>query len=268
MKWFNQLFSKPKPVLGVVHLLPLPGSPRWQGSLTQVFARAEQEAAAFATGGVDGIILENFHDVPFTKGQVDPVVISAMSLAVKRIRQIIHLPIGLNVLRNDARSALAIAHCTGAQFIRVNVLTGVMVTDQGIIEGNAYELLRYRRDLGSDVKILADVCVKHAAPLAAFTLLQQAQETIERGLADGLIISGKMTGQPPSLEDLRDVYKLPHSVPVLIGSGATHDNIRALLPWCDGVIVASSLKRNGQLDQTIDPIRVQRFMDAVAQGSP
>jgi uncharacterized protein len=259
--WLRGVFDKPKPIIGVVHLLPLPGSPRWGGSLQAVLARAEQEATALATGGVDGLMVENFQDAPFTSGPVDPAVVSAMSLAVRRIQHLVKLPVGVNVLRNDGHSALAIAACTGAQFIRVNVLTGVMVTDQGVIEGQAYDLLRYRRHLGCEVRILADVWVKHASPLAPTTLLQHAQETVERGLADGLIISGSMTGHPPNGSDLQLIHKL--DVPVFIGSGATHENIGQLLPWCDGVIVASSLKRNGQLNQTIDPIRVQRFVEQV-----
>jgi len=261
VNWLAQVFTKPAPVIGVVHLLPLPGSPRWGGSLTQVLARAEQEATALATGGADGIILENFNDAPFTKGQVDPAVVSAMSLAVRRVRQLTHLPIGINVLRNDAYSAMAIACCTEAAFIRVNVLTGVTVTDQGLIEGCAHELLRYRRHLGCDVKILADVYVKHGMPLAPVGLVQQAQETIERGLADGIILSGPMTGHPPAVSDLQAIHKIAPGVPVFIGSGATPENIGQLLPWCDGVIVASALKRHGQPQQAIDPIRVQRFVE-------
>jgi membrane complex biogenesis BtpA family protein len=231
-----------------------------------VLARAEQEATALATGGADGIIIENFHDAPFTRGTVDPAVVSAMSLAVKRIRQLVTLPIGINVLRNDAISAMAIACCTDAQFIRVNVLTGVTVTDQGLIEGCAYELLRYRRSLGVDVKIFADVCVKHGTSLSGSSLVQQAQETVERGQADGLIISGLMTSYPPLVSDLQALHKLP--VPVMVGSGATQENVGQFLPWCDGVIVASSLKRHGQNHQPIDPTRVERFVEVVAHLLP
>ncbi|MBD0301732.1 MAG: BtpA/SgcQ family protein, partial [Tolypothrix sp. T3-bin4] len=130
-----QLFKTRSPIIGVVHLLPLPTSPRWGGNLKAVIDRAEQEAAALASGGVDGLIVENFFDAPFTKNQVDPVVVSAMTIVVQRIQNLVTLPVGLNVLRNDAKSAMAIASCVQAQFIRVNVLTGVMATDQGLIEG-------------------------------------------------------------------------------------------------------------------------------------
>ncbi|HEY9781739.1 MAG TPA: BtpA/SgcQ family protein [Leptolyngbyaceae cyanobacterium] len=259
----NQIFKTHNPIIGVVHLLPLPTSPRWGGSLKAVIDRAEQEATALASGGVDGIIVENFFDAPFVKDRVDPAVVSAMSLIVQRLMQMVTLPIGINVLRNDAHSALAIASCVKAQFIRVNVLTGVMATDQGIIEGQAHSLLRYRRELGSDVKILADVLVKHARPLGSPNLTTAVQDTIERGLADAVILSGWSTGSPPSLEDLELARAAAHGTPVFIGSGADWENVSTLMQAADGVIVSSSLKRHGRREQPIDPIRVSQFVEAV-----
>jgi membrane complex biogenesis BtpA family protein len=262
----TQTFGTENPVIGVVHLLPLPTSPRWQGNLQHVIARAEQEATALASGGVNGIIIENFFDAPFTKGQVDPAVVSAMSLIVSQLQQLVPVPLGLNVLRNDSRSALAIAACVGASFIRVNVLTGVMATDQGLIEGCAHDLLRYRRELGSDVKILADVLVKHARPLGSPNLTTAVQETIHRGMADGIILSGWATGSPPSLEDLELAKAAADNRPVLIGSGASWENIGTLMRAADGVIVASSLKRQGDINQPIDPIRVGQFVEAMRES--
>lgn len=258
----NQIFKTPLPVIGVVHLLPLPTSARWGGSLKAVIDRAEQETTALASGGVDGIIVENFFDAPFTKDRVDPGVVSAMTLIVQRLMNLVTLPVGINVLRNDAHSALAIATCVRAHFIRVNVLTGVMATDQGLIEGQAHQLLRYRRELGSDVKIFADVLVKHARPLGSPNLTTAVQETIERGLADGIVLSGWATGSPPSLEDLELAMAAANGTPVFIGSGANWENIATLMQAADGVIVSSSLKRHGRIDQPIDPIRVSQFVEA------
>ncbi len=261
-----QIFKTTNPVIGVVHLLPLPTSPRWQGDLSAVVARAEQEATALAAGGAHGLVVENFFDAPFAKSQVDPVVVSAMTLVVQRLKQLVTLPIGINVLRNDARSALAIATCTEASFIRVNVLTGVMATDQGLIEGEAHDLLRYRRELGCDVKILADVLVKHATPLGMPNLSAVVEDTIHRGLADGVILSGWATGRPPDVEDLKLARAAAGDTPVFIGSGASADNISELIRYSDGVIVSSSLKRKGQIEQPIDPIRVREFVTALGQG--
>ncbi|HZG39337.1 MAG TPA: BtpA/SgcQ family protein [Nodosilinea sp.] len=261
-----EVFNTHNPVIGVLHLLPLPTSPRWQGDLQAVIDRAEQEATALASGGVHAIIVENFFDAPFTKGMVDPAVVSAMGLIVQRLQALITVPIGINVLRNDARSALAIATCTGAAFIRVNVLTGVMATDQGLIEGCAHDLLRYRKELGSSVKILADVLVKHARPLGSPNLTTAVQETIHRGMADGIILSGWATGSPPSLEDLELAKAAAGDRPVFIGSGADWENIGTLMKAADGVIVASSLKRQGDINQPIDPIRVGQFVEAMQES--
>jgi hypothetical protein len=261
----KQIFKTNNPVIGVVHLSPLPTAPRWQGKLTEVIARAEQEATALAAGGVDGIIVENFFDAPFVKEQVDPAVVSAITLIVDRLQGMVSIPLGINVLRNDARSAMAIATCVGAQFIRVNVLTGVMATDQGLIEGKANELLRYRRELASDVLILADVLVKHARPLGTPNLTTAVQDTIQRGLADAVILSGWATGSPPTKEDLELAAAAAGDTPVFIGSGATWENISSLMQAADGVIVASSLKRRGQIAETIDPLRVSQFVEAARE---
>jgi membrane complex biogenesis BtpA family protein len=262
----TQIFKTPNPIIGVVHLMPLPTSPRWGGNLNAVIERAEREATALASGGVDGIIIENFFDAPFTAGQVDPAVVSAMTLIVQRVMNLVTLPIGINVLRNDALSGLAIASCVGAKFIRVNVLTGVMATDQGLIEGQAHQVLRYRRELGVDVKILADVLVKHARPLGSPNLTTAVQETIERGLADGIILSGWATGSPPTLEDLELARAAARGTPVFIGSGASWENISTLMQAADGAIVCSSLKRHGKIDEPIDPIRVGQFVEATRRS--
>jgi hypothetical protein len=179
---------------------------------------------------------------------------------------LVSLPMGLNVLRNDGHSAMAIATCVRAQFIRVNVLTGVMATDQGLIEGEAHQLLRYRRELGSDVKILADVLVKHARPLGSVNLTTAVQDTIERGLADAVILSGWSTGSPPNLEDLELAMAAANGTPVFIGSGASWENVGTLMQAADGVIVSSSLKRQGRREQPVDPIRVSQFVEAARRS--
>lgn len=261
----KQIFNTTQPIIGVVHLLPLPTSARWGGNLNAVIDRAEQEAVALVSGGVDGIIIENFFDAPFPKSRVDPAVVSAMTSIVSRLMELVSQPIGINVLRNDSLSAMAIASCTGAAFIRVNVLSGVMATDQGLIEGCAHELLRYRRELGSNVKILADVLVKHAHPLSSSDLTVAVKETIERGLADAVILSGIATGNAPSLAELRLAKAAAGNVPIIVGSGADCDNITSLMQFADGAIVSSSLKRQGKIENSIDPIRVTQFVETMRQ---
>ncbi len=162
----NLLFGVRKPLIGVVHLLPLPGSPGWKGDMAAVLARARQDAAALAEGGADAVIVENFGDAPFSAEPVGPLTVAAMTLAVQAVSGTADLPMGINVLRNDPYSALAIAVATGAGFVRANVHYGVMVAEEGLIQGRAHDTTRLRHSLGVDesVKILADVLVKHASP--------------------------------------------------------------------------------------------------------
>ena len=256
------LFGTDKPLIGVIHLLPLPGSARWDGRLEPIYERAEQEAIALTTGGADGIIIENFFDAPFTKGRLDAVTVSAFTIAVTRIMALTNKPIGINCLRNDGLSGLAIAAATQAHFIRVNVLTGAMVTDQGLIEGIAHELLLYRQHLGASksIKIFADILVKHANPLGSNpNICQIAQDTKTRALADALIISGPSTGTPPLIEDLKSVRTTLPDCPLLAGSGVDKNNIGKILSMADGAIVGSSLKRQGIIENPIDMERVREL---------
>ena len=253
------LFGEGKIFIGVVHLPALPGSPRWDGNMDRVLDRAGEEALALQRGGADGIIVENFGDAPFRIGRVDPETVAGVTLAVNRIRQVTTIPLGINMLRNDARSALAVATAAQAQFIRVNVHYGVMAADEGLVEGDAFGTLRQRQLLGAEVHILADVMVKHAVPLGPSDLGLVARETISRGLADGLIISGPATGMPAVAEDVETVRKTLPDELLLVGSGVNPANAQALLARSDGAIVGTWLKRNGVITSPIDSERVKRM---------
>ena len=255
------LFGGGKALIGVVHLLPLPGSPRWQGEIRQVLDRAKEEADILASEGAHGIIVENFGDVPYYPGPVGPETVAGMTLAVGEVMDAVQVPIGINVLRNDPRSAIAIAAATGAGFVRANVHYGAMVADEGIVQGAAHETLRYRRLLGVQerVKIFADVLVKHAAPLGSGDIAHVARETVLRALADALIVTGSATGASASVEDVRAVRNAAPEVPVLVGSGVDEDNAASLLKHADGAIVGTSLKVDGVVSNPVDPERVRRL---------
>ena len=259
------LFAKHhKLLIGVVHLQPLPGAPRWRGNMESVIEFAVNDARAYERGGAHAVFIENFGDVPFTKGSIAPETLAAMAAAGRAIRQAVDLPIGFNVLRNDARAALALcAVCDGA-FIRVNVHTGAMLTDQGLIEGNAYETLRYRQRVCPGAQIFADVHVKHAVPLGNWSIEDAARDTVERGLADALIVSGAGTGLQADLADVERVRRTAPTTRILLGSGTTLANVRAFLPAADGFIVGSSLKLGGKLSNPIDPKRVAALARAIS----
>lgn len=258
------LFNADRKILiGVVHLPPLPGSPRWQGNLAALVKHAVADAKAYERGGVHAVFIENFGDVPFSKGSVGPETIAAMAALGCAVREATKLPIGFNVLRNDARAALALCAACGGSFVRVNVHSGAMLTDQGLIEGNAFETLRYRSSICPDAQIFADVHVKHAVPLGDWTLEDAAHDTLERGLADALIISGTGTGRAADPADVQCVRAACPDARLLLGSGVTSDNVAEFLPFADGFIVASSLKIGGKLSNPVDPKRVAALARAM-----
>ena len=253
-----------RPLIGMVHLLPLPGSPRWNGSMARVVDAALADARALVEGGIDALIVENWGDAPFGPGRVEAAAIAALAVVAGEIRRAQPSAVfGINVLRNDGRSALAVAAATGAAFIRVNVHAGAVLTDQGIVQTDAYALLRERRLLSADIAILADVQTKHAAPLAHVEIELEARDVAYRGLADGLIVSGKATGEPTALADVKRVRSAVRNVPVLVGSGVTPESAPELLSVADGLIVGTYVKREGDVDQPVDPERVRRLVDAV-----
>ncbi len=268
--WNQELFTETinPGAIGMVHLQALPGSPGWQGDLAEVTAGALTDASALFEAGVRAIMVENYHDIPFYPGQVPPETIAAMTSVINALRgEFPPLAVGVNVLRNDAAAALGIAVATGALFIRINVHVGAMVTDQGSIEGRAWHTLRLRRQLGaSQVGILADVRVKHALPLAARPLAEEAQDLRLRGLADGIIVTGAATGQGADASDVQTVRRALPDCPLLVGSGMTTETIPEFFPVADGCIVGSSLK-------TLDPdtgkpvvsvAKTEQFLQALA----
>lgn len=260
----------PRGVIGVVHVGPMPGDPNFDGSgLDDVVSAAQRDAEALAEGGAAAIIVENFGSTPFRKGdrseRLEPHTIAAMTLIV-RACQAAGVSVGVNCLRNDAPAALGIAAATGADFIRVNVHTGAYVTDQGLIEGEAHHTLRYRQRLGAErVAILADVHVKHARQLVATSLEEALADTVKRGLADGVIITGTATGAPidPAMLARAHAQTLSHKVPLYAGSGVTEKNIATLLPYVDGVIVGTWLKEDGRIHAPVDVDRVRRIVQHV-----
>lgn len=260
MNRWRHLFGEHRPLIGVIHLPPLPGAPGWGGDMDAVEAWALADAQAYASGGATAVVVENFGDHPFFPHQVPPETIAAMGRIATAVVQAVPLPVGINVLRNDGTAALAVAVASGARFIRVNVLSGAMVTDQGLIQGCAAQLLRQRRLLAADdVAVLADVLVKHALPLAPLPVHTAVQDTLERGGADGVIVSGDSTGTPVEPEILQQARHAAKGAPVLIGSGFGPATADQLGPLCDGVIVASALKQGGRLCNPVDPQRVAQL---------
>jgi membrane complex biogenesis BtpA family protein len=264
----EDVFGVRRPIVGMVHLPPLPGAPRFDGDRDRLHTVARRDAAALAEGGVDAVMLENFGDAPFYPTEVPRHTVAEMTALAETVKDATNgLPLGVNVLRNDAESALSVAAAVDGDFVRVNVHTGARVADQGILQGRAHETMRLRERLDTDVAVLADVDVKHSAPLAdAAYDAESLAENAERGLADGVVISGARTGRPTDLDDIEDAVdrrdELGTETPVFVGSGVTKESVGEILGIADGAIVGTAFKADGETENPVDPDRVAAVMAA------
>lgn len=266
MTVIESLFGRRGAILGVVHLRPLPGAPRFDGDLDEVLAAARADAEALVGGGVDGLVVENFGDAPFHPGAVPPETVAAMTRAALAVAEATSRPLGVNVLRNDAHAALAVARATGARFIRVNVHVGAAWTDQGLIQGRAAETLRHRARFAPEVRVFADVAVKHAAPVASRPLADEARECLERGLADAVILTGPATGAGADLDVLRALRRALPEAPIVVGSGVTASTVAEVLAVADAAIVGTWIKHEGRVTNPVDPARVAELVRARDMG--
>ena len=257
------IFAASRPIIGLVHLPPLPGSPGHCLDQAELEAWVLRDVAALVEGGVDGLIVENFGDAPYYPTRVPPETVAAMTLLAARVRAATDLPLGINVLRNDGYSALAIAAAVGAAFVRVNVYTGARLTDQGIVEGEAHQLQRYRRSLGSAVRIFADVAVKHSSALSDRSLQDEVEDTVHRGRADAIIVSGAGTGKPTAASAVREAQEAAQSTPVFVGSGVSLETIAQLAPLADGLIIGTAFKEKGIVTNPVSVSRVRELTRAL-----
>jgi membrane complex biogenesis BtpA family protein len=262
---FEAVFGPGKVLLGVIHLKPLAGSPGYGGRMEPVVAGAVEDARLLAGSGFDGLVVENYGDLPFLSGRVEAETIAAMAIIAGEIKRAVKIPLGINVLRNDAASALAVAGVAGAEFVRVNILVGGFVTSEGVIHGAPGEVLRLRQRIAPGTMIFADTLVKHASPLAPTTLAEDVLDVVERGRADAVIVTGPRTGRPPAGDDLEAVRASLQAaglkVPVLVGSGADPVNAGDFLRLADGLVVGSYIREQGRAGEALDPQRVAEMGD-------
>ncbi len=249
-------------LIGVIHLPPLPGSPRFGGDLDAVAQSAARDARALADAGFDAIVIENFGDWPFESRSEPPVSVAALTRCALAARKAApSIALGINVLRNDAMAALAVAIAADASFIRINVHIGARVTDQGIIEGRAHETVRARQALGAErIALYCDVDVKHSAPLGARPLEEEAHDLVERAGADAILVTGSGTGRGAARADVERAVKATRA-PVLVASGVTEATLDDV-ETAHGVIVGSCLRKDGRAGGPIDLGCAQAFAKA------
>jgi uncharacterized protein len=256
----NRTFEKnTKHLIGMVHLLPLPGTPRFAGNVDVIYSRALTEARLLMEAGFDGIIIENFGDEPYLIGEPTPTQLALMAAIVREIRQTVAIPIGVNVQFNAWEAEIAIAYACEAQFVRVEVFVDTVISAQGIVPPCSAQITRLRKALGADaVELWVDVQTKYTTPLVPQPIAQSAREAQAAG-ADALIVTGSGNGQATPLEAVADV-KATVPLPVIVGSGTNVANVSDVLNVADGAIVGSALKEGGSVYNPVSAQAATEFM--------
>ena len=260
----TSLFTQPKPVIGVIHVGALPGTPRSSQTVTQLIELARDEARLYRDSGVAGLIIENMHDVPYLRSKVGPEIVAAMTAVGMAVKQESGLRVGIQILAGANIEAMAVAHAAGLDFIRAEGYAYAHVADEGFIQSSAADLLRYRRQIGAtNVQVWTDVKKKHAAhAITADVNLGETAETMEFMGADCVIVTGTATGRPPAISEIREA-KSNCRLPVMLGSGICTENIRDFYAEADGFIIGTAFKVDGLWSNTVDPKRVTRLLAAI-----
>ena len=262
----TSLFANPKPIIGVIHVGALPGTPRGSKSVVELVGQAKEEARVYRECGVDGVIIENMHDVPYLKGEVGPEIVAAMTAIGSEVKAECGLPVGIQILAGANIEAMAVAHAAGLDFIRAEGYAYAHVADEGLIEASAAKLLRYRKMIGAErVQVWTDVKKKHSAhAITADVSLGQTAETVEFMGADCVIVTGSVTGEAPQVADVKEAKTHCH-LPVFLGSGISESNIDQFYNEADGFIIGTHFKVNGLWSNTVDPTRVTQFINKLAK---
>ena len=260
----TSLFSQPKPIIAMIHVGALPGTPASTLSMAALVDLAVREARLYRDAGVDGLGIENMHDLPYLRGGVGPEIVAAMTLIGQAVKGESGLPVGVQVLAGANREAMAVAHAARLDFIRAEGYAFAHVADEGFIQSSAAELLRYRRLIGAErVQVWADAKKKHSAhAITADVSLGLTAETIEFMRGDAVIITGSVTGDPPRAEDIAEA-RAHCRLPIVLGSGVTAGNLPGFFPAADGFIIGTHFKADGHWANTVDPRRVENFMQNV-----
>jgi len=258
----QRLFSHPRPVIAMIHVGALPGTPAHTQRLPELEAHAAREARIFSAAGVQGLMLENMHDTPYLRGHVGPEIVASLAIIARAVKVASRLPCGVQVLAGANLDAMAVAHAAGLDFIRAEGFAFAHVADEGIIQSSAAELLRFRRTIGAErIQVWADVKKKHSShAITADVGIGDTAQAAEFLRADAVIVTGAVTGDPPRLSDLKAVKRYTR-LPVFLGSGVTAKNL-STFPAADGFIVGSEFKANGHWAGAVEAARVERFMAA------
>lgn len=251
-----------KTIVGMIHVPALPGTPNYSKSVLEIVHQVTEEAGIYIDSGIDALMIENMHDVPYLKNNVGPEVVASMTAVAVELQKLTSKPIGIQILAAANKQALAVAQAAGLNFIRAEGFVYGHLADEGYIDSCAGELLRYRKTIGAEtIAVFTDVKKKHSAhSLTADVSLADTVKTAEYFLSDGIIITGSSTGEAALVEEVK-LAQQTTKLPVLVGSGITADNLETYWPYADAFIVGSSLKIDGNWKNPVDPERVTALIN-------
>jgi membrane complex biogenesis BtpA family protein len=257
-------FKLNKTIIGMIHVNALPGTPKYSGSVNSIIKKAKDEALLYSKLGIDAVMIENMHDVPYLNRNVGPEITSLMAIILYEVKKSYNISCGIQILAGANREALAAAYSAGADFIRAEGFVFAHVADEGIINSDAGELLRYRKQIGAEnILIFTDIKKKHSSHTITNDIdITETAKAAKFFLSDGVIITGSSTGTKPSLEEIKSV-KDNVDIPVIAGSGITRENVKSYLEYCDALIIGSYFKQEGKWQNPIDPTRVKSLIKAL-----
>jgi len=263
---FKTFFNSKKPIIGMIHLPALPGTAGGKNAkFSELVKYALNELNSLQKGGVDGVIVENFWDLPYFPDEVPPVTIASMAAIAGAVVQHASVPVGVNILYNAFHAEISVARAIGAAFLRAEVFVDPAIAETGLISASSPLLIRERTALfAEDVAILADVQGKNTTPMWSRSIIESAVDAEKRGLADAIVVTGGGTGKSASLSDLQEVRDVT-GIPLLAGSGVNPRLLAAILAICDGAIVGSYFKQAGNIQAPTDPERVAELMAVAHQ---
>lgn len=264
MNTFERVFKRTKVIIGMIHVGALPGTPGYAGDMNRIIEQAVREARQYKDSGIDALAIENMHDIPYLNGSVGPEITAAMTIIGHHVKKETGLPCGVQILAAANKEALAAAFSAGLDFIRAEGFVFSHVADEGLINSCAGELLRYRKTIGADnILVFTDIKKKHSAhAITSDVDIAETAHAAEFFKSDGVIITGISTGAAANIEEIRAVKKSV-SLPVLVGSGITLDNVGDFLREADALIVGSYFKTAGRWDNPLEPGKVKEFMSKV-----
>lgn len=264
MKKFNSIFKENKAVIGMVHLKALPGTPKFKGSTQEIIDAALKEAEIYKKAGINGIAIENMHDVPYLKNEVGHEISSLMAIIGYEIKRATSLPCGVQVLSSANKAAMAVAKNGGLDFIRAEGFVFGHLADEGYIDANAGELLRYRKGIdANEIAVFTDIKKKHSSHTITSDIdIVETAKAAEYFLSDGVVITGSSTGRAADLNEIKSV-KEKINIPVIIGSGITDKNVMDYFPICDAMIVGSFFKKDNYWENEVVYDKVARLMALV-----